>query len=85
MAKLGISTGQKRRKPDMREAKRWTESQTNTRLLGALGADATIESIAVRTGHSVKSVRAKIARLDYRIDEIHGFGFTAKRLAAFFM
>jgi hypothetical protein len=28
MAKLGIATGQKRRKPDMRKAKRWTETQT---------------------------------------------------------
>jgi len=45
MAKLGISTGRKRRKPDGRSPKRWTESQTNA-LLGALGADATIESIA---------------------------------------
>jgi hypothetical protein len=81
MAKLGIATGQKRRKPDIRTARRWTESQT-TALLGALGADATIESIATRTGHSVKSVRAKIARLDYRIDEIHGFAaFTVNALA----
>jgi hypothetical protein len=81
MAKLGISTGQKRTKPHMREAKRWTESQT-TALLGALGADATIESIAARTGHSVKSVRAKIARLDYGIHEIHGFTvFTVNSLA----
>ncbi len=64
MAKLGIVTRQRRRKPDMRKTKRWTESQT-TALLGALGADATIESIAARTGHSVKSVRSKIARLDY--------------------
>jgi len=65
----------------MREAKRWTESHT-TALLGALGADATIESIAARTGHSVKSVRAKIARLDYGIHEIHGFTvFTVNSLA----
>ena len=81
MAKLGIATGQKRRKPDIRTARRWTESQT-TALLGALGADATIESIATRTGHSVKSVRAKLARLDYGIDEIHGFAaFTVNALA----
>jgi hypothetical protein len=72
MAKLGISAGQKRRKLGMRNEKRWTEAQT-TALLGALGADATIESIATRTGHSVKSVRAKLARLDYHVDEIHGF------------
>ena len=82
MAKLGISTGRKRRKPDGRSPKRWTESQTNA-LLGALGADATIESIAARTRHTVKSVRAKIARLDYRVHEIHGFTvFTANTLAA---
>ena len=65
MAKLGICAGQKRSKPDTREVKPWTECQTKT-LLGALGADANIKSIAIRTGHSVKSVRAKIARLDYR-------------------
>jgi hypothetical protein len=66
----------------MIEAKPWTEFQTKT-LLGALGADATIESIALRTGHSVKSVRAKIARLDYEVDEIHGSAvFTADTLAA---
>jgi hypothetical protein len=82
MAKMGISPEHKRRKPVMREAKRWTETQTNA-LLGALGADATIESIAARTGHSVKGVRAKIARLGYGIEEIHGFAvFTANSLAA---
>src|SRR5438874_1814185 len=41
MAKLGITTGQKRRKPDTRKPKPWTASQT-TALLGALGGDATI-------------------------------------------
>lgn len=82
MAKLGISTGQKRRKPEGRKVKRWTEAQT-TALLGALGADATIESIALRTGHTVKSVCAKLARLDYSVHEIHGFAaFTANSLAA---
>jgi hypothetical protein len=82
MAKMGISPEHKRRKPAMRAAKPWTASQTNT-LLGALGADATIESIAVRTGHSVKAVRAKIARLGYGIEEIHGFTvFTVNSLAA---
>jgi hypothetical protein len=82
MAKMGISPEHKRRRPEVREAKRWTKCQTNA-LLGALGADATIESIAVRTGHSVKAVRAKIARLGYGIEEIHGFAvFTANSLAA---
>ncbi len=82
MAKLGIPSGQKRKRPNMREAKPWTECQTNT-LLGALGADASIKSIAARTGHSVKSVRAKIARLDYKVDEIPGATvYTADTLAA---
>lgn len=81
IAKLGLSTGQKRQKPEMRKAKRWTTSET-TVLLGALGADATIESIAARTGHTVKSVRAKLARLDYQVHEIHGFAeFTVDELA----
>jgi hypothetical protein len=82
MAKLGILTGQKRRKPVRRRARRWTESQTAA-LLGALGADATIETIAARTDHSVKSVRAKLARLDYEAHEIHGSTvFTVNTLAA---
>ena len=82
MEKLGILTGQKRRKPVRRRERRWTESQTAA-LLGALGADATIESIAARTDHSVKSVRAKLARLDYEAHEIHGSTvFTVNTLAA---
>jgi hypothetical protein len=81
MAKLGISIEEKRRKPAMRVSTRWTETQTAA-LLGALGADATIESIALRTGHTVNAVRAKIARLDYQLHEIHGFAvFTVAELA----
>jgi hypothetical protein len=82
MVKLGIPAGQKRRKPATRRVRRWTKSQTAA-LLGALGADATIESIAARTDHSVKSVRAKLARLDYEAHEIHGSTvFTVNTLAA---
>ena len=81
MAKLGICAGQKRNKPETREVKPWTDCQTKT-LLGALGADANIKSIAIRTGHSVKSVRAKIARLNYTVDEIPGSTvYTADTLA----
>ena len=81
IVKLGISVGQKRSIPETREVKPWTECETKT-LLGALGADASIKSIAIRTGHSVKSVRAKIARLDYRVDEIPGSTvYTADALA----
>jgi hypothetical protein len=81
MAKLGISAGQRRKEPETREVKPWTECQTKT-LLGALGADANIKSIAARTGHSVKSVRAKITRLDYKVDEIPGATvYTAGTLA----
>jgi len=82
IARLGISAGQKRSQPKMRKVIPWTKSQTSA-LLGALGADATIESIAVRAGHSVKAVRAKIARLDYQLHELHGFAtFTVSTLAA---
>ena len=81
MAKLGISAGEKRSKPDTREVKPWTDCQVKA-LLGALGADANIKSIAIRTGHSVKSVRAKIARLNYQVDEIPGeTAYTADTLA----
>ena len=80
LAKLGISSGRKRRKSDTK-AKRWTASET-TALLGALGADASIESIAARTGHSIRSVRAKLARLEYQVSEIHGFSeFTVDEFA----
>ena len=82
MAKLGVPMAAKRAKAIARRAERWTESQTAA-LLGALGSDATIESIAARTDHSVKSVRAKLARLDYEAHEIHGSTvFTASTLAA---
>lgn len=82
MAKIGILTGQKRRKAVRRRAERWTESQTAA-LLGALGADATIKTIAARTEHSVKSVRAKLTRLDYGVHEIYGStAFTVNALAA---
>src|SRR4051794_29854386 len=81
MARLGITTENARKEPEGLKAKRWTETEITT-LLGALGADATIESIAARTGHTVKAVRAKIARLDYQADEIHGFAvFTVDELA----
>ena len=81
MVKLGISAGQKRSTPASREVKPWTECETKT-LLGALGADASLKSIAVRTGHSAKSVRAKIARLNYKVDEIPGTTvYTADSLA----
>ena len=61
---------------------RWTEGQTAA-LLGSLGADATIESVAARTGHSVKSVLAKLARLGYRTHEVAGFAvFTVDQLSA---
>jgi len=81
IAALGVSRTQRRRIPEDRVTKRWTEAQTAA-LLGALGADATIESIALRTGHSVKAVRAKIARLDYQVNEVHGFAvFTVTELS----
>ncbi|MFN7998440.1 MAG: hypothetical protein U0Q18_32765 [Bryobacteraceae bacterium] len=84
MAKLGLSTGRTRKKPEPRRAKRWTEAET-TALLGALGADATIKTIAARTGHTVKSVRAKLARLEYQVNEIYGFAeFTVDELAGRF-
>jgi hypothetical protein len=82
MAKLGLPTGQPRKAPADRATKRWTEGQTAA-LLGSLGADATIESVAVRTGHTVKSVLAKLARLGYRVHEVPGFAvFTIDQLSA---
>jgi hypothetical protein len=81
MAQLGIGKATARMQSTPAKPKRWTQSEL-TALLGALGSDASIETIAVRTGHTVKAVRAKIARLDYRADEIHGFAvFTVDELA----
>src|SRR5207237_2284758 len=61
--------------------KRGTEAQTAA-LLGAPGSDAPTESFAARTGHSVKSVDAKLARLDYRVHEIAGFAiFTVDQIS----
>ena len=81
MAKLSLPTGQ-------HEKRRRVESQSGgqrlrpPRCLGALGADATIESVAARTGHSVKSVHAKLARLDYSVHEIAGFAiFTVDQIS----
>jgi hypothetical protein len=82
MARLGLPTGQPRKSPTSRTAKPWSEAQTAA-LLGSLGADATIESVAVRTGHSVKSVLAKLSRLGYRTHEVSGFAvFTVDQLSA---
>jgi hypothetical protein len=81
MVKLGLPTGYPRKAPTGRTAKRWTEAQI-TALLGALGADATIESVAIRTGHSVKSVHAKLARLNYNVHEVFGCTvFTADQVS----
>ena len=81
MVKLGLPTGNPRKAPTSRTSKRWTEAQI-TALLGALGADATIESVAIRTGHSVKSVHAKLARLNYNVHEVFGCTvFTADQVA----
>ena len=82
MARLGLPTGQPRKASTGRIAKPWTEAQTAA-LLGSLGADATIESVAARTGHSVKSVLAKLSRLGYRTHEVSGFAvFTVDQLSA---
>ena len=80
MAKLGIPPGRAEENPTL---KRQNPGQNvRPKRCWAL-SDASIKSIATRTGHSVKSVRAKIARLDYEMDEIHGFTvFTADTLAA---
>ncbi len=81
MSKLGLRTGQKRKRSVITKPRRWTEAETTT-LLGALGADATIDTIAARTGHTIKSVRAKLARLDHQVNEIHGFAeYTVDELA----
>jgi hypothetical protein len=86
ISRLGLAGGEPRKKAEASIARRWTAAETAT-LLGALGADARIETIALRTGHSVKAVRAKLARLDYRADDINGvavftFDEIAERLGA---
>jgi len=81
MSQLGLAIGTARKQSTNAKPRKWTQTEL-TALLGALGADASIETIAVRTGHSVKAVRAKIARLDYRVEEIHGFAvFTVDQIS----
>ena len=69
MAKLELPKGQRRKSPVVRTAKKWTQAQ----VTALLGADATIESVAARTGHSVKAVQAKLARLRNSAEEAPGF------------
>jgi hypothetical protein len=81
MTRLEIPPTRPRKRPAVRKVNRWTDAQITT-LLGCLGADADIKSIAKRTQHSVKGVRSKIARLLYKNDELTGFEpFTAKEVA----
>lgn len=85
MEKLGLKTGRPRATPRPRVVKRWTAPQVAA-LLGSIGEDASLETIAARTQHSVAAVRAKMARLDYEIGELApGVSYTVAELAVFLM
>lgn len=78
LAKLGLSIGSSRRSAEERVVRSWTEAQVKA-LIGSLGEDVSFATMAKRTGHSVKAVRAKMARLEYTAADIPGF--TADDLA----
>lgn len=72
LAKLGLPIGDSHRSGGEKHAHPWTEAQAKA-LIGSLGEDVSLETIAKRTGHTVKAVRAKMARLGYTAADIPGF------------
>ncbi|MGH9582842.1 MAG: hypothetical protein ACRD4O_07905 [Bryobacteraceae bacterium] len=82
LAKLGIPTKGSRRSARETHLHRWTEAEV-TALIGSLGEDVSLETIAKRTGHTVKAVRAKMARLGYTAADMPGF--TVAELASLFL
>jgi len=81
MVRLGLRTGQERKSPESRIAKPWAPSETAA-LLAALGGDLLDESVEDRTHHTIKAVRAKLARLGHKASELRGLAFTVDELAA---
>jgi hypothetical protein len=81
MMELGLPTGQQRKSPESRAAKRWEPSETAA-LVAALGGDLLDESVEDRTHHTIKAARAKLARLGHKASELRGVAFTVDELAA---
>lgn len=75
LAKLGLPTGESRRAEREKHVYPWTEVQVKA-LIGSLGEDVSLETIAKRTGHSVQAVRAKMVRLGYSAADIPGLTTT---------
>lgn len=71
LAKLGLPTCESRRAEGERHMRPWTEAQMKA-LLGSLGENVSLDTIAKRTGRSVDAVRAKMARLGYTVADIPG-------------
>jgi hypothetical protein len=81
MEHLGLPTGRERQGPAARTAKPWTPAHI-TALLGALGGDLIDKSLEQRTEHSIKAVRAKLARLSYTAEELRSVSYTVDEVAA---
>ncbi len=82
LARLGFRTGKSRRSARETRSCPWTQAHVNA-LIGSLGENVSLETIAKRTGRSVKAVRAKMRRLGYSAEDIPGF--TTDELATLFL
>jgi hypothetical protein len=80
MSYLGLPTGRERKGPVSSTAKPWTPAQI-TALLGGLGADLIDKSLEQRTEHSIKAIRAKLARLSYTAEELRSVSYTVDEVA----
>jgi len=81
LAELGLPTGQERKRPESGNAKPWTPRQI-TALLACLGGDLHPDSVEARTHHTIKAVRAKLARMDYKAHELRNGAYTVDELAS---
>lgn len=80
MSDLGLPTGQQRKPLETINAKLWTPGQI-TALLACVGGDLSDESVEARTHHTIKAVRAKLARMNYTAHELRNGAFTVDDLA----
>jgi hypothetical protein len=81
LAELGLPTGQERKRPESTNAKPWTPRQI-TALLACLGGDLHPDSVEARTHHTIKAVRAKLARMDYKAHELRNGAYTVDELVS---
>ena len=81
LAELGLPTGQERKRPETANREPWTTRQV-TALLACLGGDLHPDSVEARTHHTIKAARAKLARMEYKADELRNGAYTVDELAS---